>query len=121
MALTTFWDGGNISPCAEHYLGWLHNAMRFIVLGQFVKGLAHHEAKEAAALEERLVRIKWRLWHRDGREAQIRLDILADDIGVLECVYPNLQRIAKITTEFATYIRNNVSSIPTESGGAMAR
>jgi hypothetical protein len=81
--------------------------MRFTVLGQFVKGLAHHEPEEAAALEDRLDRIKWRLWHGDGRESLIRLDTLAEDIDVLKSDYPNLERFAKIAAEFATYIRNN--------------
>jgi hypothetical protein len=68
--------------------------MRFTVLGQFVKGLAHHEPQEAAALENRLDRIKWRLWRGDGGEALIRLDTLAEEIGFLESDYPNLVRFA---------------------------
>ena len=103
---------GNMSPCAEHYIDWFHIAMRFTVLGQFVKGLAHHQPDDAAALEGRLDRIKWRLWHGDGREAVIRLDALAEDVGALECDYPNLKRFAKTSAEFAAYIRNNVGSIP---------
>jgi hypothetical protein len=91
---------------------YIHIAMRFTVLGQFVKGLAHHEPQEAAALGDRLDRIKWRLWHGDGREALIRLDTLAEDIDVLKSDYPNLERCAKTAAEFATYIRNNVSLIP---------
>jgi hypothetical protein len=102
----------NMSPCSEHFLDWFHIAMRFTVLGQFVKGLAHHEPQEAAGLENRLDRIKWRLWHGDGREALIRLDTLAEEIGFLESDYPNLLRFAKTAAEFATYIRNNVGSIP---------
>jgi hypothetical protein len=52
------------------------------------------EPQEAATLEDRLDRIKWRLWHGDGREALIRLDTLAEDIDVLKSVYPNLERFA---------------------------
>jgi hypothetical protein len=118
--ITFLTDGGdslrrmisNISPCSEHHLDWFHIAMRFTVLGQFIKGLAHHEPQEAAALEERLARIKWRLWHGDGREALIRLDTLAEDVDALETGYPNRERFAKTAAEFATYIRNNVGSIP---------
>ena len=118
--ITFLTDGGdslrrmvsNMSPCSEHHLHWFHIALRFTVLGQFVKGLAHHEPQEAAALEDRLDRIKWRLWHGDGREALIRLDTLAEDIDVLKSDYPNLERFAKIAAEFATYIRNNVGLIP---------
>jgi hypothetical protein len=57
-------------------------------------------------------RIKWRLWHGDGREALIRLDTLAEDIDVLKSDYPNLERFTKNAAEFATYIRNNVGLIP---------
>jgi hypothetical protein len=118
--ITFLTDGGdslrrmvsNMSPCSEHHLDWFHIAMRFTVLGQFVKGLAHHEPREAAALEDRLDRIKWRLWHGDGREALIRLDALAEDIDVLKSDYPNLERFAKTAAECATYIRNNVGLIP---------
>src|ERR1019366_2230085 len=70
------------------------------------------EPQEAATLEDRLDRIKWRLWHGDGREALIRLDTLAEDIDVLKSDYPNLERFAKTAAEFATYIRNNVGLIP---------
>jgi len=70
------------------------------------------EPQEAATLEDRLDRIKWRLWHGDGRETLIRLDTLAEDIDVLKSDYPNLERFAKTVAEFATYIRNNVGLIP---------
>jgi hypothetical protein len=91
---------GNMSPCAEHYIDWFRIAMRFTALGQFVKGLAHHQPDEAAALEGRLDRIKWRLWHGDGREAVIRLDALAEDVDALECDYPSLKgSVAKFGLE----------------------
>jgi hypothetical protein len=37
--------------------------MRMTVLGQYAKGLAHDNPLEAAALQDRLERIQWRLWH----------------------------------------------------------
>jgi hypothetical protein len=36
--------------------------MRLTGLGQYAKGLAHHNPIEAAALQDRLERIQWRLW-----------------------------------------------------------
>ena len=39
-------------------------------LGQYAKGLAHHSPIEAVALQHRLERVKWRLWHGDADEAR---------------------------------------------------
>ena len=46
--------------------------MRLTGLGQYAKGLAHHNPVEALALQNRLERIQWRLWHGDGDEALTR-------------------------------------------------
>lgn len=100
------------APCAEHYLDWFHITMPLTVLGQYAKGLAHYNAEDAAAIQTRLERIKWRLWNGDVGEALIRIEDLAEDLGELESGYPNLARFAKATTEFATYIRNNLTLIP---------
>ncbi|KAA1053949.1 ISKra4 family transposase [Azospirillum argentinense] len=113
-------DGGDnlhalvdgFSPCAEHYLDWFHITMSLTVLGQYAKGLAHHNVEEATAMQTALERIKWRLWHGDAREALIRIEDLAEDLDVLESGYPNLARFAKATAEFATYIRSNRAIIP---------
>jgi|SRR3954451_11582483 hypothetical protein len=80
--------------------------MRLTVLTQYAKGLAHHDPGEAADLRDRLERIKWKLWHGDGREALARIEDLADDVDGLESDYPNLKRFATAANEFATYIRN---------------
>jgi hypothetical protein len=113
-------DGGDslrdlvdgFSPCTEHYLDWFHITMPLTVLGQYAKGLAHHNAEEAQEMQTRLERIKWRLWHGDAREALCRVEDLADDLDALESDYPNLARFAKAASEFATYIRNNRAIIP---------
>jgi len=49
-------------------LDWFHIAMRLTGLGQYTKGLAHHNPVEATALENRLDR-RWctnltRIMHR---------------------------------------------------------
>jgi hypothetical protein len=113
-------DGGDnlhslvegFSPCTEHYLDWFHITMPLTVLGQYAKGLAHHHAEEAEAIEKRLERIKWRLWHGDAREALIRIEDLAEDLDELESDYPNQARFVRAASEFATYIRNNRMIIP---------
>ncbi len=48
-----------MSPCAEHILDWFHIAMRLTVLGQYAKGLAHHDPEEADDAETQLEKIKW--------------------------------------------------------------
>ena len=78
--LTFLTDGGDsvrglaqlMSPCAEHILDWFHIAMRLTVLGQYAKGLAQHNPKEAEDAEAHLEKIKWQLWHGDVREALFR-------------------------------------------------
>src|SRR3954469_88087 len=60
---------GDLPAGSEHQLDWFHVAMRMTVLGQYAKGLAHHNPLEATALQDRLKQIKWRLWHTDTDEA----------------------------------------------------
>ena len=67
---------GELSPGAVHIVDWFHIAMRLTGLDQYVKGLAHHNPVEALALQHRLERIKWRLWHGDGEEALARAQVL---------------------------------------------
>jgi hypothetical protein len=100
------------SPCTEHYLDWFHVTMPLTVLGQYAKGLAHHNAGDAQAIQDRLERIKWRLWHGDAWETLRRIEDLADDLDALESDYPNLARFATAASEFADYIRNNLTIIP---------
>src|SRR4051794_12852720 len=88
QSLTFLTDGGDsvrsfldgISPGAEHYLDWFHITMRMTVLSQYAKGLAHHNSVEALALQSRVKRIKWRLWHGDTDVALSRAGELAADV-----------------------------------------
>jgi len=113
MNLTFLTDGGDssfldgISPCAENYLDLFHITMRLIVLSQYTKGLAHHSPVEALALQSRLERIKWRLWHGDTDMALSRARELAADVAILNSDYPGLQRFAKAAAGLVTYIDNN--------------
>ena len=111
-----------ISPCAEHYLDWFHVTMRLTVLGQYAKGLAHHDAEEA-----RRSRTGWSgssggSGTATPDEALRRIEDLADDLDALESAYPGLARFATAAAEFTGYIGNNArrSSRTTASAGATA-
>ncbi len=118
--VTFLTDGGDsvrelaelMSPCAEHILDWFHIAMRLTVLGQYAKGLKHHDPKEAAEAEAHLEKIKWYLWHGNVREALFRAEWLAEDLGALDSAYPSIKRFATTAAEFHTYITNNAHAIP---------
>jgi hypothetical protein len=103
---------GEIAPGAVPILDWFHIAMRLTGLGQYTKGLAHHNPVEATALENRLDRIKWRLWHGDAEEALTRAEQLAMDVAALDSGYPRLPRLIKATADLAGYIADNAVAIP---------
>ena len=119
-AVTMLTDGGDsvralagvMAPGAAPILDWFHIAMRLTGLGQYTKGLAHHNPVEATALESRLERIKWRLWHGDAGEALTRAEQLAADVAALDSGYPKLKRLVKATADLATYIANNAAALP---------
>jgi hypothetical protein len=102
---------GVMAPGAVPILDWFHIAMRLTGLGNYTKGLAHHNPIEATALESRLERIKWRLWHGDAGEALTRAEQLAADAAVLDSGYPKLKRLIKAAADLATYIANNAAAI----------
>ena len=118
--VTFLTDGGDgvrelaqrMSPCAEHILDWFHIAMRLTVLGQYAKGLAHHDRMEAEEAETQLEKIKWHLWHGNVREGLLRARWLADDLDALESVYPSIKRFARTAEEFHVYVKNNAHAIP---------
>src|SRR4029453_3910315 len=95
----------------EHHLDWFHVAMRMTVLGQYAKGLAHHSPLEATALQDRLERTQWRLWHGDAGEALNRARELAEDVAALASGYPGLTRLVKATAGLATDIDNNAPPV----------
>jgi hypothetical protein len=117
--VTVLTDGGDsvrafasdLPTGSEHHLDWFHVAMRLNVLGQYARGLTHYNPLEAAALQDRLERIKWRLWHGDADEALSRARELADDVAALASGYPGLTRLVKATAGLATYIGNNIAAI----------
>ena len=118
-AVTMLTDGGDsvralvsdMPAGSEHHLDWFHVAMRLTGLGQHAKGLAHHSPIEAVALQHRLERIKWRLWHGDASGALNRARELAEDVAALASPYSGLTRLAKATAGLATDIGNNAAAI----------
>jgi hypothetical protein len=120
QTITILTDGGDsvralagvMAPGAAPILDWFHIAMRLTGLGQYTKGLAHHNPVEATALESRLERIKWRLWHGDAGEALTRAEQLTADVAALDSGYPKLKRLVKATADLATYIANNAAALP---------
>jgi hypothetical protein len=119
-AITVLTDGddsvravtGEILPCATHHLDWFHVAMRLTGLDRYVRGLGHHDPGAAAALQGRLARLKWRLWHGDAGEALAHARKLAADVAALDSAYPGLPRFAKAAAGLATYIQNNIGALP---------
>lgn len=122
QAVTFLTDGGDdvrnlaaeMAPYAEHHLDWFHVTMRLTVLGQFAKGLTHHEEDESERIARNLLRIKRYLWHGNARAGLLFAECLVDDIYGLEeeCAYPKLKAFLKAAEEFATYIRRNAHAIP---------
>jgi hypothetical protein len=88
-----------------------HITIRLTVLSQYSKSLAHHSPIEAVALQDRLERIQWRLWHGNAGEALSRARALAEDVAALASPYSGLTRLVKATGGLATYIENNVGAI----------
>ena len=87
--------------------------MRLTVLGQYAKGLAHHDHEEAHAIERELKRIKGSLYS-NHREALACIDGLANDLDDLEDVpttYPGIKVFRKSVDEFRTYVRRNAHTI----------
>jgi hypothetical protein len=75
--VTFLTDGGEevraltelVTPEAEHVLDWFHITMRLTVLGQYARGVAHHDEAEGARLLTTLDSIKWLLWHGNQHRA----------------------------------------------------
>ena len=121
--ITFLTDGGDtvrnlaadMSPCAEHVLDWFHITMRLTVLGQYAKGLAHHDEEEARVAERELKRIKGYLWNGNHREALTCIDGLVcdlDDLQDLPTTYPGIKAFCKGVDDLRTYVWRNAHTIP---------
>jgi hypothetical protein len=117
--VTFLTDGGEevraltelVTPASEHVLDWFHITMRLTMLGQFARGVAHHDDAEGTRLLTSLDRIKWLLWHGNQHRALETISFFEDDVGALEVDYPNLGKFARAAHEFAVYITSNTGSL----------
>ena len=97
QAITFLTDGGDdvrnlaaeMAPCAEHHLDWFrwrgpsgHVTLRLTVLGQFAKGVIHHDRETGERLARDLLRIKRHLWHGNSRAGLFWAEGLVDDLPV---------------------------------------
>lgn len=112
-------DGGDsvrglqlcLNPQAEHLLDWFHITMHITVLGQYFKGVKHHNAERGEHMAEQLERIKWCLWHGNVWKALQKLDWLEMIADELDIDYSNLDKMRKTLREFTGYIKNNQTYI----------
>ncbi len=117
--VTFLTDGGEevraltelVTPEAEHVLDWFHITMRLTVLGQYARGVAHHDETEGARLLDALDSIKWLLWHGNQHRAGKEIAFFEDDVDGLELDYPNLGKFVRAAHEFAVYIASNTGSL----------
>lgn len=117
--VTFLTDGGEevraltelVTPEAEHVLDWFHITMRLTVLGQYARGVAHHDKAEGARLLAALDSIKWLLWHGNQHRAGEEIAFFEDDVDGLAIDYPNLGKFARAAHEFAVYIASNAGSL----------
>jgi len=130
--VTFFTDGGetvrrlpeDFYPQAEHILDWFHLTMRITVLQQCARGLPTPPGVQSTterSIERRLESVKHHLWHGNSRDALDELGILDDILDSWEydeegnpARQPGYEAAARMRTyssEFATYIANNATSI----------
>jgi hypothetical protein len=130
-----FSDGGDtvrnlpqfLNPGSEHWLDWFHITMRLTVMGQMTKGLVSEtncpeeldedeESKEwkvdTAAIEKKLERVKWFLWHGNVYRALQVIEDLECELESLEESSEKQKKLLKAVTEFNHYISVNQSFIP---------
>jgi hypothetical protein len=100
-----------VTPEVEHVLDWFHITMRLTVLGQYARGVAHHDEAEGARLLTALDSIKWLLWHGNQHRASEEIAFFEDDVDGLAMGYPNLGKFARAAHEFAVYIASNAGSL----------
>ena len=103
---------GEVAPFADHILDWFHITMRLTVLGQYVRGLAHHDEDGAGQLDRLLRRIKGLLWHDNLHEAVPSCADLVEMVLEIDSAYASLPALRKAAPEFHGYIANNADAIP---------
>ena len=102
----------DMAPASEHLLDWFHITMRITVMGQYVKGLAHHNPDEAEAADRQLRQIKGFLWNGNLHDGLPAIDDLIVDLEDIETGYESIKALRKAAGEFQTYIANAAWMIP---------
>ena len=102
----------DMAPASEHLLDWFHITMRITVMGQYVKGLAHHNPDEADVTGSQLRRVKGFLWNGNLHDGQAAIDDLIADLEDIETGYESIKALRKAANEFQTYIANAAWMIP---------
>jgi hypothetical protein len=101
-----------MSPKATHILDWFHLTMKLTVLEQYGKGLVQCEAALGEAIREKIVRLKWSLWHGQVDKALGKIDDLESSIAPFNETYARFTSLRKALSELRTYIVNNRHLIP---------
>ena len=101
-----------LNPQAEHILDWFHLSMRLTVLGQYAKGLVHHDQHLGEEIQDKLERLKWSLWHGNLYKALHKIEDIDALIYNFEATYPKFKQLVKAVEEFRTYIDRNGRFIP---------
>jgi hypothetical protein len=88
-------------------------AMRLTVMSRMAKGLRSRDNLELAAeVAGELTRLKWFLWHGNVFRALQTVDDLQVDLDNTEQPRIEQQKLLKMVTEFAGYLRANGAWIP---------
>ena len=101
-----------MSPKATHILDWFHLTMKLTVLEQYGKGLVQCEAALGEEIREKIVRLKWSLWHGQVDKALGQIDDLASSITSFNETYARFAHLVKALSALRTYIVNNRHLIP---------
>ncbi len=118
--VTFMTDGGDsviniardMAPAAEHILDWFPITMRITVMGQYIKGLIHHNPDEGEDVARMLRQIKGYLWNGNLHDGQQVIDDLVMDLDEVETEYASIKALQKAAGEFQTYIANSAWMIP---------
>ena len=86
--------------------------MKLTVLEQYGKGLVQCEAALGEAIREKIVRLKWSLWHGQVDKALGKIDDLESSIAPFNETYARFTSLRKALSELRTYIVNNRHLIP---------
>ncbi len=95
----------HLDPEAVHILDWFHVAMRFTVMDQMAKSVRNAgQIGLAAAVAEKLERLKWLLWHGNVARALKVVGDLGSDLDVDDDPSAEHTKLLKEVRKFGDYI-----------------